>query len=312
MRQVMPVQPRPCGRFAPSPTGPLHMGSLVAAVGAWLFARSAGGAFLVRLEDLDSARNVPGSADEILSALALYGLTPDGPVAVQSRRGALYGAAIEVLRGKGLVYSCSCTRSELARIASAPLADRPADSGSIYPGTCRDGLQAGRRARSLRFHAGPEEISFEDAVHGRQSQNVAEEVGDFVVHRADGPFAYQLAVVVDDGQQGVTQVVRGADLLSSTPRQIALARALGLPEPSYAHLPLVVGPDGAKLGKRDGALPLPTLDERRVPETLAAALALLGQDPAEGSPREMLEEALRRFDPSRIPRGPVTASARPG
>ena len=310
MREVMPVQPKPSGRFAPSPTGPLHLGSLVAAVGAWLFARRANGAFLVRLEDLDAVRTVPGSAGEILSALALYGLTPDGPVAVQSRRTAFYEAALEALRGKGLVYPCACTRSELARIASAPVPEPVGDSGAAYPGTCREGLPPGRAARSLRFRVEPGDVFFEDAVFGRQSQDVAREVGDFVVRRADGPFAYQLAVVVDDADQGVTQVVRGADLLSSTPRQIALARALGLPEPSYAHLPLVVGPDGAKLGKRDGALPLATLDERRVRETLAGALAVLGQDPAGASPREMLEEALRRFNPARIPRGPVVAPAR--
>jgi glutamyl-Q tRNA(Asp) synthetase len=301
----MPDQRKPCGRFAPSPTGPLHLGSLVAAVGAWLFARRAGGVFLVRLEDLDAARVVPGSADEILRAIALYGLTPDGPVAVQSRRAALYEAAIETLRGKNLVYPCACTRSKLARIASAPLPGDAADSGPAYPGTCRGGLPAGRSPRSLRFRVSPGEVSFDDAVLGRQTQDVAHDVGDFVVRRADGPFAYQLAVVVDDAEQGVTQVVRGADLLSSTPRQIALARALDLDIPSYAHLPLVVGPHGAKLGKRDGALPLATLDERRLRETLAAALSLLGQEPADAAPREMLEEALRRFDPARIPRGPV-------
>jgi glutamyl-Q tRNA(Asp) synthetase len=305
MQPVMPVQPRPCGRFAPSPTGPLHFGSLVAGVGSWLFARRAGGAFLIRLEDLDAARVVPGSADEILRALALYGLTSDRPVAVQSRRTALYERALEVLRKQDLVYVCGCTRSDLSRIASAPLAEEPGNSSGAYPGACREGLPEGRVARSVRFRAAQGEVSFEDAVFGSQRQDVAREIGDFVVRRADGPFAYQLAVVVDDGEQGVTQIVRGADLLSSTPRQILLLRALGLPVPSYAHLPLVVGPDGVKLGKRVGALPLPTLDERRVRDTLTAALALLGQDPADGSPAEMLQEALRRFDPSRIPRGPV-------
>lgn len=281
----------------------------MAAAGAWLFARRSGGSYLVRMEDLDAPRVVPGSADEILRALALYGLEPDLPVAYQSRRAGLYESALEALRGKGLVYPCGCTRSELARIASAPLPGEPADSGPAYPGTCRDGLPAGRSPRSLRFRVEPGEVSFEDAVFGPIAQDVAREVGDFVVRRADGPFAYQLAVVVDDGEQAVTQVVRGADLLGSTPRQIALARALGLPEISYGHLPLVVSPAGEKLGKRHGALPLATLDERRVRQTLRAALSLLGQEPIDASPREMLQETLGRFDPSRIPRGPVAAAA---
>jgi glutamyl-Q tRNA(Asp) synthetase len=307
----MTMQRDPRGRFAPSPTGPLHLGSLVAAVGAWLFARRAGGAFLVRLEDLDTARVVPGAADEILRALELYGLEPDGPVAVQSRRTPIYEAALDALRARDLLYPCGCTRAELERIASAPLPGHPGDSGPAYPGTCREGLPAGRSPRSLRFRVPPGEVSFDDAVFGSERQNVLREVGDFVVRRADGPFAYQLAVVVDDADQSVTQVVRGADLLSSTPRQIALLRSLDLPVPSYAHLPLIVGPGGAKLGKRDGALPLAALDERRVRKTLAAALVLLGQEPADGAPRKMLEQALSRFDPSRIPRGPLPAPERP-
>ncbi len=307
----MPVQPKPRGRFAPSPTGPLHLGSLVAAVGAWLFARQARGAFLVRLEDLDAARVVPSAAEEILRALELYGLESDGPVAVQSRRTPIYEAALEALRARNLLYPCGCTRAELERVASAPLPGDPGDSGPAYPGTCREGLPAGRSPRSLRFRVPAGEVSFDDVVFGLRRQNVLREVGDFVVRRADGPFAYQLAVVVDDADQGVTQVARGADLLSSTPRQIALLRSLGLAVPSYAHLPLVVGPDGAKIGKRDGALPLAELDERRVRKTLAAALALLGQDAEDGAPREMLDQALSRFDPSRIPRGPVLAPGQP-
>ena len=290
------------GRFAPSPTGPLHLGSLVAAVGAWLFARHAGGAFLVRIEDLDAPRVVPGAADEILRALSLYGLESDERVVAQSFRAAHYEAALETLRDQGLLYPCACTRSELARVASAPLPTEAAETGPAYPGTCRDGLPAGRSPRCLRVRVQPGEVAFDDAVFGPQTQDVAREVGDFVVRRADGPFAYQLAVVVDDAAQGITQIVRGSDLLSSTPRQIALGRALGLPISSYAHLPLVLAPDGSKLGKRDGALPLATLDERRVHETLSAALRILGQQPADASPRAMLEEAVRRFDPSRIPR----------
>jgi glutamyl-Q tRNA(Asp) synthetase len=195
------------------------------------------------------------------------------------------------LRAKNLVYDCACSRADLQRAASAPLGNEP-----VYPGTCRNGIAPGKSTRAIRFRAPDEIIAFDDVIVGHQQENVAERTGDFVVRRADGLFAYQLAVVVDDAEQGVTQVVRGADLLASTPRQIALQRVLGFPTPQYAHLPLVVNPDGSKLGKRDGAPPLPALDESRVRETLALALQHLGiEGIAEGSPREMLELALRRF-----------------
>ena len=303
------MRPAPArGRFAPSPTGPLHLGSLVAAVGAWLFARASGGDFLVRIEDLDRARELPGASDEILRALALYDIESDTPVVYQSRRTRLYEAALTRLFAAGAVFDCSCSRADIARSASAPAASDVAEEGPVYPGTCRAGLGLGRPARSVRFRVPEGEIVFRDTVFGEQSQDVARAVGDFVVRRADGLFAYQLAVVVDDADQGVTQVVRGADLLSSTARQIALLRALGLPEPSYAHLPLVVNPEGAKLGKRDGALPLATLDEARARETLRRALRILGQEAEDGAPREILASALARFDPSRIPRGPITVS----
>jgi glutamyl-Q tRNA(Asp) synthetase len=258
------------GRFAPSPTGPLHLGSLVAAVGSWLYARAEGGRWLVRIEDIDTPRVVPGSAEEILAALRRYGLEWDGEVVWQSRRTALYERALDELRAKGLVYDCACSRAELARAASAPVGREP-----VYPGTCRNGIAAGKAARAIRFRV-PDDL----------------EDGDFVVRRADGLFAYQLAVVVDDADQGVTQVVRGADLLASTPRQIALQHVLGYPTPVYVHLPLVVNPDGSKLGKRDGALPLPTLDDARVRETLSAALRHLGVVVDEDEPRAMLEAAL--------------------
>jgi glutamyl-Q tRNA(Asp) synthetase len=275
------------GRFAPSPTGPLHLGSLVAAVGSWLYARAAGGRWLVRIEDIDTPRVVPGSAEEILGALRRYGLEWDGDVVCQSRRTASYERALDELRVKRLVFDCACSRADLARAASAPLGSEP-----VYPGTCRNGLPAGRVPRAIRFRAPDEVIGFKDLLAGHVEENVAERTGDFVVRRADGLFAYQLAVVVDDAEQGVTQVVRGADLLTSTPRQIALQRALGYPTPEYAHLPLVLTPDGAKLGKRDGALPLPTLDEARVRETLALALRHLRVEVGEDTPRRMLEEAL--------------------
>jgi len=299
------------GRFAPSPTGPLHLGSLVAALGSWLFARAAGGRWLVRMEDLDTPRVVPGAANEILRALERYGLTWDGDVVFQSSRLALYEAALEELLGKGMVYACACSRADLARAASAPARGDEGEAAdaavAIYPGTCRGGLPLGKTARAFRFRVPPDLITFEDLLFGPLSENVESAVGDFVVKRADGPYAYQLAVVVDDAAQGVTAVVRGADLLGSTTRQIALQRALGLPTPAYAHLPLVVGADGKKLGKRDGALPLETLDETRLRATLAFALRALGQEPPEGTPREMLTEAQARFSPARIPREPRRA-----
>src|ERR1051326_7003258 len=254
------------GRFAPSPTGPLHLGSLVAALGSYLLAER----WLVRMEDLDTPRVVPGAAEEILGALRRYGLEWDGEVVFQSQRTALYERALATLREKGLVYDCACSRAELQRAASAPLGREPG-----YPGTCRHGIPQGKIARAIRFKAPDEVIGFDDLLRGRVEENVAAETGDFVVRRADGIFAYQLAVVVDDEEQGVTQVVRGGDLLSSTPRQIALQRALGYRTPEYAHLPLVVNDKGEKLGKRDGALPLDTLDDARVAETLAEARRIL-------------------------------------
>jgi glutamyl-Q tRNA(Asp) synthetase len=229
----------------------------------------------MRIEDIDTPRVVPGSAEEILAALTRYGLEWDGEIVWQSHRTKLYEDALATLRARDLVYDCGCSRGE-----------------GVYPGTCRNGLPAGREARAIRFRAPDEVISFDDLLHGHVEENVATTVGDFVVKRADELFAYQLAVVVDDAEQEVTLVVRGDDLLSSTARQIALQRALGYPTPEYAHLPLVLNAEGEKLSKRDGALPLPTLDERRVVETLALALRFLGIDVEESTPREMLEAAL--------------------
>jgi glutamyl-Q tRNA(Asp) synthetase len=242
---------RGIGRFAPSPTGPLHFGSLVAALGSYIFARRAGGQWLVRMEDLDTPRVVRGAAEGILETLRRYGLHWNGQVVYQSRRIPFYERALERLKEKGLVYDCGCSRAESESCA------------------CRDGLPAGRVSRAVRFRMPEEIIAFDDLLKGRC------ELGsdDFIVKRADGIFAYQLAVVVDDADQGVTQVVRGEDLLDSTPRQIALQRALGLPTPEYGHLPLALNPDGTKISKREGAVPL---DPNRVEETLEKAYQILG------------------------------------
>jgi glutamyl-Q tRNA(Asp) synthetase len=292
------------GRFAPSPTGPLHLGSLVAAVGSYAMARRAGGSWLLRIEDLDQPRVVPGVADDMLRTLERLGFRWDGEVVYQSRRRDAYRAALDTLTARGLAYSCGCSRAEIARISSAP----HGEEGLIYPGLCREGLAPGKIARAIRVRVYGDMISFEDGVMGRYGQVLSASCGDFVVQRADGPFAYHLAVVVDDGECGVNQVVRGADLLSSTPRQIYLQRLLGYPTPAYCHLPLVVDPDGTKLSKRDSAvslsagLDLPGEGGRLV----FAALEFLGQTPPESLRRapggELLTWAAASFDPRLIPR----------
>jgi glutamyl-Q tRNA(Asp) synthetase len=239
------------GRFAPSPTGPLHAGSLVAAVASYLDARAHGGAWLIRIEDIDEGRAVPGAAETILAQLDWLGMHSDGEIVWQSRRKALYEAARERLAEH--VYGCGCNRREIAdsRLGVGP------DGAAIYPGTCRHGLAPGREARSLRLRvpeAGADVVSFDDRFAGEVSQRLAIESGDFVLKRADGYWAYQLAVVVDDAEQGVTDIVRGADLLDSTPRQIYLQRLLGVPTPRYLHVPVVRNANGEKLSKQTGAL----------------------------------------------------------
>ena len=271
------------GRFAPSPTGPLHMGSLVAALASWLDARAAGGRWLVRIEDLDRPRCVPGAADEILRSLERLGLGWDGEVAYQSARQDLYLDALQRLQGH--TYWCNCSRREIAD-SSLGLA---ADGAHIYPGTCRAAGLAAGRAQRIRTRA--ETIRFIDRLQGDQSQVLESELGDFVLYRAEGMYAYQLAVVVDDAAQGVTDVVRGADLLDSTPRQIYLQRLLRVPTPRYLHVPAAVNAAGEKLSKQTGALPVePTWASVR------RALDFLGQQPSDS-----LEEAVRTWDPARIP-----------
>ena len=291
------------GRFAPSPTGALHFGSLVAAVGSYCLARKAGGSWLLRMEDLDSPRVVPGAAEGILRALETLGFEWDGEVLWQSRRGAVYQAALEQLRRRGLVFDCGCSRKEV--LASAPHAG---EEGPIYPGTCRGGLGAGRKPRALRLRVPQQQVVFSDGLFGVQEQHLASAVGDFVLRRADGLFAYQLAVVVDDAASGVTQVVRGADLLTSTPRQIHLQACLDYPHPHYVHLPLVLAADGDKISKRHGTLELNLAERGGL--LLWQALRFLGQAvPAElrtAPPGQLLQWGRRNFDLTLVP-----AMARP-
>jgi glutamyl-Q tRNA(Asp) synthetase len=258
------------GRFAPSPTGPLHFGSLIAAVGSCLEARRNGGEWRLRMEDLDRPREEPGAADAILRTLETYGFEWDGPVLRQSLREETYAAALAGLQRGGFVFACACTRREI----SDSILDGTIEA--VYPGTCRNGIAPGRAARAMRMRVGDAMIGFDDRFQGRVEQDLAREVGDFVVKRGDGLFAYQLAVVVDDFEQGITDVVRGADLLASTPRQILLQRRLGYPEPGYAHLPVAVNTGGEKLSKQTRAAPL---EAGQAALQLWRALNFLGQDP---------------------------------
>ncbi len=244
------------GRFAPSPTGFLHKGSLVAAMASWLDVRALRGRWLIRIEDLDGPREVPGAADDIVATLAAYGFRWDGAIVRQSARDGLYRGAFEQLQTRGAVYPCGCTRREVELASLAP--SRPSDetAGAVYPGTCREGLPPGRVARAWRVRLPERAVTFRDRAGGLVTQDLAHEVGDFVIKRADGLWAYQLAVVVDDAAQGVTDVVRGADLLDSTPRQRWLQETLGLPLPRTLHVPLVVDACGDKLAKQNGARPL--------------------------------------------------------
>lgn len=273
------------GRFAPSPTGALHFGSLVAALASWLDARAAGGRWLVRIEDIDAPRAQRGAAEQILRTLEALGLGWDGAVSYQSRRIPHYRAALEKLRHQ--TYWCACTRREIAD-SSLGLA---CDGAQIYPGTCRGGIAPGKIARALRLRTSPEEIVFNDRVQGEQRQVLERAVGDFVLHRADGQFAYQLAVVVDDAEQRVTQVVRGADLVDSTARQIYLQRLLGYATPRYLHIPAAVNAAGEKLSKQTGA---PAVAGR---QSLRRALAFLGQPETDD-----LAEAVRNWNPALIAR----------
>ncbi len=309
------------GRFAPSPTGPLHFGSLVAAVGSYLDAKHHHGTWLVRMEDLDTPRCVPGAAEDILRTLAALGLTSDESVMVQSQRTVAYDAALHTLQVSGAVYPCCCTRKEIADSALHGI------EGPVYPGTCRDGLQPGREGRAWRVRTdypylrsltpqereekpfshrgkggdGGETVTFTDTLQGRISQHLEHEIGDFVVKRADGLFAYQLAVVVDDALQGITHVVRGADLIDSTPRQIHLQRLLGLISPTYKHLPVAVNEAGEKLSKQTLAAPV---DVSNPVNTLIRVLGFLRQQPPENLANKdvgtVLDWAIQNWDAQKL------------
>ena len=297
MSTAMPTPPSAAyrGRFAPSPTGPLHFGSLLAALGSWLLARQAGGEWLVRVEDIDPPREVAGAARDQLRTLAAFGFESDQPVLFQGTRGPAYQVALDRLLASGAVFACQCSRSDVAAM------------GGVHH-RCVAGAQ--RPDPALRFRVPPGTlVQFDDAIQGAIVQDVAADVGDFVLRRADGPWAYQLAVVVDDAYQGITDVVRGADLLYSTPRQLLLQRALGLPTPRYAHLPLAVDADGRKLSKSLAALPVDPADPL---PALRAAWRALGQAPeplaATGSVPALLAAAVAAFVPAAIPCQPQVAA----
>lgn len=283
------------GRFAPSPTGPLHFGSLVAAVGSYLDAKHHQGIWLVRMEDLDTPRCVAGAADDILRTLDVFGLKSDEPMMFQSQRTAAYELALQQLKESGAAYPCCCTRKEIADSGLHGI------EGFVYPGTCRSGMTHQRSTPAWRVTTDQHDIEFDDALQGLLSQKLETEIGDFVVKRADGLFAYQLAVVVDDATQGITHVVRGADLLNSTPRQIHLQRMLGLSTPAYMHLPVAVNEAGEKLSKQTLAAPV---DVSQPVVTLVRVLDFLKQEPpkslADGDVGTVLEWAVAHWDAKKL------------
>ncbi|MEO8676325.1 MAG: tRNA glutamyl-Q(34) synthetase GluQRS [Casimicrobiaceae bacterium] len=292
-------RPRYRGRFAPSPTGPLHFGSLIAAVASYCDARAAGGEWLVRIEDIDLPRARPGAERAIMSALERYGFAWDGPVVRQSERSALYKDALVELRDRDDVYACACTRRELEAASIGAGGER------VYPGTCRDGVPAdriGRSARAWRLRVGASRMAWRDRLQGTQTQDLARDVGDFVVQRADGLFAYQLAVVVDDDAQGITDVVRGADLMASTARQILLQQRLACATPSYLHVPIAIDAQGEKISKQTRAAPLPASP---LP-ALFAAWRFLEQPLPSGSGvpatiPEFWQWSISAWNPARLP-----------
>lgn len=271
------------GRFAPSPTGALHLGSLVAALGSFLNARAQGGRWLLRIDDLDAPRVQPGATHAIIKVLRDHGLRWDGEPVYQKQRGEAYADAIATLKARGRAFDCGCTRREARRGPKGI-------EGPIYPGTCRGGLPRGRKPRSVRFRVDDSRIGVQDGVQGDYAQRLDRDIGDFVIRRADGVSAYQLATVVDDAFQNVSDVVRGADLLSSTPRQLALQQVLGLNRPTYAHLPVLVDARGEKLGKSTGAL---AVTPDRAGRQLWQCLRWLGQAPPDALADAPVDPILR-------------------
>lgn len=298
---MTPAPPPPpehyIGRFAPTPSGYLHFGSLIAALASYLDARSVGGRWLLRMEDIDPPREVPGAQAAILQTLESYGFEWDGPVVRQSERHAAYAEVVERLLAQGLAYACICSRKQLEGY------------GGIYPGFCRDAGHSPAGA-AIRLRVPELEYGFVDRVQGAFCQHLGREVGDFVIRRRDGFYAYQLAVVLDDAWQGVTDIVRGADLLDSTPRQLYLQELLGLPQTRYLHLPLIIQPDGHKLGKSYRSPPLSA--DQAGPLLLRALRALGQRPPAEldgAAPRELLDWGVAHWDADRIPRCRTLAEA---
>ncbi|HZH06779.1 MAG TPA: tRNA glutamyl-Q(34) synthetase GluQRS [Lautropia sp.] len=288
------------GRFAPSPTGPLHAGSAAAALAGYLDARAHGGRWILRIEDVDSPRNVAGAADLIQEQLRFLGLEWDGPVVFQSARFHRYEEAFQQLAVAGHLFGCACSRREIADSLTLRAGPTPANRTPIYPGTCRNGISRNRLPRAWRFRVGETSVTFQDRWLGPQRQHPASEIGDFVVKRADGLWAYQLAVVVDDADACVTHVVRGRDILESTGRQILLQRALHYATPGYLHLPLAVGADGEKLSKQNGARSITKVDTAGSPPAACdlldqAARLLQMQPPATRDRAGWLAEATRQW-----------------
>ena len=293
----MPSPSAYIGRFAPTPSGYLHFGSLVAALASYLDARACGGRWLLRMEDLDPPREVPGAQAAILATLETYGFEWDGAVLRQSERHAAYAEVVERLLRQGLAYACTCSRKQL-------------EGQPVYPGTCRNALHD-RHGAAIRLRVPELEYRFVDRVQGEYRQHLGREVGDFIIQRRDGFYAYQLAVVLDDALQGVTDIVRGADLLDNTPRQLYLQELLGLSQPRYLHVPLLIQPDGHKLGKSYRSPPLPV---EQAAALLCRALRALGQQPpdelADGTPREVLAWGIAHWSAARIPRCRTLTEAR--
>lgn len=284
------------GRFAPSPTGPLHFGSLVTALGSYLQARSQGGEWLVRMEDLDPPREMAGAADDILRTLEVYQLHWDGPVLYQSTRHEAYAEAVLQLTASQQTFPCSCSRKSIAEAIKQ-------SGGRIYPGTCRNGLAPGTSARSVRVRAPDQSIQFTDSLQGPQSTQLDQTVGDFIIRRADGLYAYHLAVVVDDAFQGISEIMRGADLLQETLPQAYLQALLGYPTPRYAHLPMAVNARGEKLSKHTHA---PAVERSHPGPTLCKALAFLGHQPDAAvngeNPQELIDWAVTHWNIQQVPK----------